>query len=153
MLKLRRVNGILSKLRHYVPRITLISVYYAIFFSHLNYCIKIWGQPVFGDVDRISKLQNHAIRVMSFADYGAPVDPLYRDLGLIKFNDLVHLKNSLFVHSIFQKTLPESLLKTFEIDASHAYPTRASKAGLLNSLANKTTYFGINSIKNQCILY
>ena len=89
---------------------------------------------------------------MSFADYGAPVDPLYRDLGLIKFNDLVHLTNSLFVHSIFQKTLPESLLKTFEIDATHAYPTRASKAGLLNSLANKTTYFGINSIKNQCIL-
>ena len=89
---------------------------------------------------------------MSFADYHAPVDPLYRDLKLMKLRDLVHLKNALLVHSIFHKTLPVSLQKTFDIDLTHAYPTRACTRGLVNSYTKNTTSFGINSVKNQCIL-
>ena len=89
---------------------------------------------------------------MSFADYHAPVDPLYRDLKLIKFSDLVHLKNVLFVHSVFHQNLPRALLKSFDIDFTHAYPTRACTRGLINSYTKNTTTFGINSIKNQCIL-
>ena len=34
-IRLSKANGILSKLRHFVPLSTLISVYYAIFYSHL----------------------------------------------------------------------------------------------------------------------
>ena len=41
-IKLSKANGILSKLRHFVPPSTLISVYYAIFYSHLNYSILVW---------------------------------------------------------------------------------------------------------------
>ena len=33
--KLSRVNGILSKLRHFAPKQTLVSVYYSIFHTHL----------------------------------------------------------------------------------------------------------------------
>jgi len=35
--KLTRANGILSKLRHYVPLNTLIGIYHALFGSHLQY--------------------------------------------------------------------------------------------------------------------
>ena len=150
--KLKRTIGILAKLRHFLPREVLISVYYALFYSHLNYCTQIWGQPVSNFISRITNLQNRAVRIMSFADYHAPVDPLYHDLKLLKFSDLVHLKNVLLVHSVFHQNLPAALLKSFNFDFTHAYPTRACTRGLINSFTKKTTCFGINSIKNQCIL-
>ena len=34
--KLSRANGILSKLRHFTSKETLLSVYYAIFYSHMT---------------------------------------------------------------------------------------------------------------------
>ena len=151
-LKLKRANGVLAKLRHFLPKNVLVSVYYALFYSHLNYCTQLWGQPVSNSIDRISNLQNRAVRIMSFADFHAPVDPLYCNLKLIKFSDLVHLKNVLFTHSLYHKNLPVALLNTFNIDFTHAYPTRSSTRGLINSYIKNTTCFGINSVKNQCIL-
>ena len=35
--KLSRINGILSNLRHYVPKKTMLSVYYALFCSHMTW--------------------------------------------------------------------------------------------------------------------
>ena len=42
--RLRRANGLLSKIRHYVPRNELIPLYHALFSSHLTYGAQIWGQ-------------------------------------------------------------------------------------------------------------
>ena len=61
-IKLKKANGILARLRHSVPKSILISVYYALFFSHLYYCIQIWGQ----NVSASQSLQNAAVRIMSF---------------------------------------------------------------------------------------
>ena len=41
--KLSRTNGILSKLRHYVPKKTMLSVYYALFYSHMTYGSLVWS--------------------------------------------------------------------------------------------------------------
>ena len=41
--KLSRSNGILCKLRHFVSKKTIISVYYAIFYSHLLYGCPVWS--------------------------------------------------------------------------------------------------------------
>ena len=108
--KLKNANGILARLRHSVPKDILVSVYYALFFSHLNYCIQIWGQRVSTKVSRIQSLQNSAVRIMSFADYHAPVDPLYFDLKVLKYKDLIHICNASFVHNIYNKLLPPSLI-------------------------------------------
>ena len=35
--KLSRANGIISKLRHYAPKSAVLSVYHAIFYSHMIY--------------------------------------------------------------------------------------------------------------------
>ena len=37
--KLSRANGVLYKLRNYVPKETIISVYYSIFYSHVKYAV------------------------------------------------------------------------------------------------------------------
>ena len=42
--KLSRSIGLLSKIRHYVPKHLLRTIYFSIFNSHLIYACEIWGQ-------------------------------------------------------------------------------------------------------------
>ena len=42
--KLSRSIGLLSKIRHYVPKHLLRAIYFSIFNSHLIYACEIWGQ-------------------------------------------------------------------------------------------------------------
>ena len=55
--KLIRANRILSKLRHYVPQKTLITVYHSLFSSHLIYACQVWGQDNSQSINRIGFTQ------------------------------------------------------------------------------------------------
>ena len=55
--KLSRVNGILSKLRHFTKKETLLSVYYAIFYSHTTYGCLVWSFTSSETMDSITVLQ------------------------------------------------------------------------------------------------
>ena len=79
--KLRRANGALAKLRHFLPLNTLISVYYAIFNSHLNYGSQIWGQNQNYVTNRIFTLQKSAIRIISNVPRRTPTTPLFQNLS------------------------------------------------------------------------
>ena len=73
--KLSRALGMLSKIRHYVPKDTLRSIYYGIFSSRLTYGSQIWGQIQNKHVKRLTQLQNKAIRIINFASYCSTVEP------------------------------------------------------------------------------
>ena len=55
--KLSRTNGILSKLRHYVPKKTMLSVYYALFYSHMTYGSLVWSLTTQKYLDSVFRLQ------------------------------------------------------------------------------------------------
>ena len=59
--KLRVANGILAKLRYYIPLNTLISIYHALFHSPLSYAAIVQGQ-ILKNNSRISRLQNKAMK-------------------------------------------------------------------------------------------
>ena len=42
--KLNSAIGLLSKVRHNMPKFPLKSIYYSLFNSHVTYASKIWGQ-------------------------------------------------------------------------------------------------------------
>ena len=93
--KLNRANGMLSKIRHYVPKTELKSIYHAIFASHLRYGCQIWGLENTKKVEKVGKLQDKALRIINFAEFRAPVDPLYFSNELLKLSDMVRLSNCL----------------------------------------------------------
>ena len=43
-INLVRANAILFKLRHFVDKATLRTVYFAVFYSHMSYNCIAWGQ-------------------------------------------------------------------------------------------------------------
>ena len=58
--KLSRANGILSKLRYFTTKEILLSVYYAIFYSHMIYGCLVWLLTTTKNMDSIIVLQKSA---------------------------------------------------------------------------------------------
>ena len=84
--KLVKAYAMLFKLCHYVNEITIKSIYYAIFHSHLSYVCTTWGQNL-NPKHRINLLQNKAMRTISFALYDAHTLPIFANLNKIKFSE------------------------------------------------------------------
>ena len=62
--KLARANGIISKLRHFVPKKTCVSVYFSLFYSHILYGCLVWSYSTQRNIDRIIKLQKRCIGII-----------------------------------------------------------------------------------------
>ena len=122
--KLRRANGMLSKIRHYTKSDQLLSIYHSIFASHMNYGCQVWGHsPTNTYIDKIQVLQNNALRLITFApDFRDHVTPIYNELKLLKIKDLITLKNLLLIHDFFNYKLPTSFENFFILDKDkHIY--------------------------------
>ena len=148
--KLTRAIGMLSKIRHFVPLKTLISIYYSIFSSNLTYASQVWGQSLTQKIKRIKNLQNKAIRIINFAGFRDRVEPLYHQLKILKFMDIIKCSNLLIVHDSLNHKLPVNLNNLFIFRKNiHNYNTRSSN--MLSFPNANTTIYGIKSIEYQCV--
>ena len=152
MKTLKRANGMLSKARHYIPNEDLKTLYYAIFSSHLVYGCQIWGQVINNFNRKIFKLQNRAIRIITFSDFRAKCNPLYSILKILKLEDQIILQNCLFVHDTLTGTAPVCFEKYFKrSNEVHSMNTKSASLGCLYVCHSSTVQYGINSITNKCI--
>ncbi len=130
--KLRRANGAISKLRHYLPLPNLINVYHAIFSSHIRYACQTWGLCDNTVTHRIQVLQNTALRLMTFQEPRASVTHTYAELKILKFFDLVETINIMFVYRFLNRYLPSDCLSTFSFTLfPHDIATRGNNISLL----------------------
>ena len=105
--KYSRNIGMLTKIRHYVTNDTLRTIYFGIFSSIMNGS-QVWGQIQNRYVNRITKLQDRAIRVINFASYFASRNQLYKKSRILKFSDNIQLANFLLVYASFNHSLPKA---------------------------------------------
>ena len=85
--KLNRALGLLAKIRHYLPKSLLKTIYFSFFNSHLTYACQIWGQ---GEdlINKISAIQDKAIRVINFKPKDYPAGKLYQSNKILKLRVL-----------------------------------------------------------------
>ena len=82
--KISRVIGLLYKMQLILPRRILLSLYNTMILPHINYCLLSWGK----DNDGILKLQKKAVRIISSSEYRAHTEPLFKDLNILRVNDV-----------------------------------------------------------------
>ena len=70
--------------------VTIKSIYYGIFHSHLLYVCTGWGQNL-NSKYCINLLQKKAMRIISFAHYDAHTLPIFAELNIVKLSDLISL--------------------------------------------------------------
>ena len=71
--KLKSATGILKHMRHNIPEEHYKSLYFALFESHLTYCITVFGHVHRTHTQKLFTIQKHCIRIL-FGDLDAYLD-------------------------------------------------------------------------------
>ena len=87
-INLNKTNGALPKLRHFIDRKTLKTIYHAIFEPHLYYSSLAWAQNS-NSIKRLFVLQKKSLRIIYFLNHNAHTSPLLRELNILKFPDKI----------------------------------------------------------------
>ena len=119
--KISKVLGVMSRIKRYISSNILRMIYNSLILPHLYYGILAWG---FSN-SRISKLQKRAVRTICKEKYNAHTDPLFKNLSLLKVQDIFVLQCAKFYYRYKHDELP-LYFKNFFIRNSdiHRYPTR-----------------------------
>ena len=123
--KLASVCGILSKVRHYLNRKSLLLIYYSLFESRLRYGSLGWGTAAECDIKRLKVLQNRAIRFIDFASFRTPMLPIYHKLGVLPLEHQFRLQRATFMYNLHFTNLP-LVLSNYCKPPTHRYPTSYS---------------------------
>ena len=97
-------------------------------------------------------LHKLVLRILSFADFYANADPLYKMFNILKLNDNIALQNRIFVHDFVNNKLPIFFNSYFQsISDIHSINTKGSEQGCIHIPFFTTTKYGLNSFTRKCI--
>ena len=96
--KVRRGIGTLSKIRHYITKDILKSLYYTLIYPFLIYGLIAWGNTYNTTLQSIYILQKKAVRVITFSSFDHHSNPLFKLLDIIIFPDLVKYYIGIFMY-------------------------------------------------------
>ena len=89
---------------------------------------------------------------MTFSEFRAHSEPLFRQLNILKFTDNICIINCIFVHDFLRGNLPRAFESIFiRADEIYSTETRQVKSGMLFTPRYKSTEYGLKSIYKSCI--
>ena len=99
-----------------------------------------------------SRLQKRAIRIITFSNYDAHTEPLFKQLKILKIKDIITLYNCIFIHDFSKNLLPSSFNDFFTLCTDlHETDTRRTE-GCVFVPQVATTRYGRQSIRVSSIL-
>ena len=129
--KLSKAVGILRKVKNFLNSQALLQLYYAIFHSHIQYRLIIWGSTFKTYLKKLTILQNKAVKIVGGSKYFDHATPYYSKLRILKLVDLLKLEKALFGFKYRSKALPSALTNSF----SEVYNDRSTRSVI------QTNYF------------
>ena len=128
--KLARGCFALIKLRNLVNLSTLKSVYYSMVYTHLQYCIAVWGHACKIAVNPLEKMHKKIAKIMVKASFTDPSLPTFHKLNILKLADIYKLEIAKLTHRVKQH-VDKSQFSCFKpvsslVSSQHNYNTRHS---------------------------
>ena len=71
---------------------TLKTVYYALIYSNLQYCVSTWGLASTTALDPLVRIQKRIIRIITNSPFLSHTNPLFQKLNFLKIKDIVKLE-------------------------------------------------------------
>ena len=121
--KLNRVVGIINRLKFFIDKNTLKIIYHALFTPHINYGVSCWG---YTQQSQISKVQKKAVRAITRSTYRAHTEPLFKELQILKFEDILSNKELKIYYQIVNNMAPQYIMDFSYVPppATHFYGIR-----------------------------
>ena len=114
--KMSKINGILSKTKHFLPKHILLMMYNSLILPLINYGINLWG---FGNLERLETVQKKAIRNINKQSPFTHTIPICKQLNILYLKDIFDLENLKFFYKYQHEQLPKyftknQFIKTYE---------------------------------------
>ena len=117
--------GILHRIKYFVSKKVLITLYNTLILPYISYCNMVWGNCCVTKLNQILFLQKKAIRICSNSLYLAHTNPLFHHLKFLKVFDINKLQTAIFMFKYCKGILPPVFNSFFALNkALHSYPTR-----------------------------
>lgn len=155
--KLGRANGIISKLRHFIPKKSLLSVYHALFQSQILYGCPVWAMTTLKNINIINVLQKKCIRIINFGTFNCHSNPLFHENKILKLNEIIKHQQIKIAYQFKNDALPDDLKNMFQCN-NNIYNTRNMNQGglkvpkiLTKSYGDMTLRYNIPTLWNEFI--
>ena len=136
----KREIGAISILRRFVPRDILLSIYYALFHSHLFYSANVLGLNKYS-TKRLLNLQKRDFRLITLSEFSAHSLPLFTQFRLLSFPDFIQFCNIILIYIRNLRTPLYDSFDLFDIIRVEFCPQRF-KSGLFRFPKVPTIRFG-----------
>ena len=93
-LKLSKGIGLLAKIRHYVPRNALRSLYFTFINPHIDYNLLNWSTATATSLSSINVKIKKALRIITFNDSDHPSLPLFKELRILPLEKSIQMKQA-----------------------------------------------------------
>ena len=127
--KVQKNRILLQISQNHLPIHTKILVYYAHIYSHINYCIRIWGNMISRtQLNQLQKEQNKCIRLI---EPNSNTPNIYKKHKLATIDQIIQIENCKLGFCIDRKQVPKALYRVITEDSkgqtlmkTHGYLTR-----------------------------
>ena len=111
--KLSKCLAILYRSSKLLDKSSLRVLYCSIFLPYINYCCEVWGTTYTSTISCIYILQKKAVRMICNENRRAHTSGLFRNLKLLKLDDLIKLKCAIILFKAYNNNLPRNLQSKF----------------------------------------
>ena len=126
-LKVSKTVGLLAKLRHFVPRITLINIYKSLILPHVSYGLTVWGMASKCYINKILILQKRALRFINFSHFKEHAVPFFIEADSPPVDFLHYEAVGCRMYDIQNGIAPKNILDLFTHTSSiHTYRMRST---------------------------
>ena len=122
--KISKTIGILARLKNTLPVGVLLNIYHALILPYLTYGISIWGWRY----SNLFKMQKKAIRLITNSKYNAHTSILFKQLSILKLNDICTLHDYKLCYKFINCPTPEYFVNILNTSAPciHSHNTRSA---------------------------
>ena len=140
--KIARANGIICRLKHYLPKKTLLTLYNTLILPHLNYNLLVWGNANKSHLHHLLLIQKRAVRNICNVSYTFHTTDLFKELHILPILKLYDCQLAIFMYKYHHNMLPPIFDSFYQFNHDfHHYNTRSKN--LLHTPFSRTKI-------NQC---
>ena len=96
-----------SKSKTFFKNSAILKLYYTLFHTHLTYGLIIWGSTFKSYVNKLSTLQNKAVKIIGGAKSSDRATPYFSKFNILKLSDLPMFEIETFTYKSKNNLLPQ----------------------------------------------
>ena len=106
--KISKSLYIINRVKNFLPKDSMLSLYYSLIHSNLSYCASIYGCATKTTLTKLFIKQKQAVRIINKSNYRDHTAPIFKTLKILPLEQLISYCQLKFMHNFSQNNIPPS---------------------------------------------